>query len=96
MEPNPYAAIRTEQRSQPPPRRRIAVARAKTFWQSLSVACAKKTPAVAESAFFFGGLGAVAFGCWMAWHPLGPIVGGGIAFWLSLLISADRGDGKRT
>lgn len=28
------------------------------------------------TAFFVAGLSAVSFGCWLAWHPAGFIVGG--------------------
>jgi len=52
--------------------------------------CRKKMPAACESVFFFGGQLSIAFGSWMAWHPLGPIVAGVMAVWLSLLISAER------
>ncbi len=37
--------------------------------------------------FFLGGLGAVTVGCYMAYHPLGPLVGGLISAALGLLVS---------
>lgn len=47
-------------------------------------------PMVCEKVFFFGGLGAIAYGCWMVYRPAGPIVGGLICFWLATLISGER------
>ncbi len=51
-------------------------------------------PAVLEQGLFFGGLGSLSYGAWMIYHPLGPIVGGGLGVWVSFLISAERA-GKR-
>ena len=53
-------------------------------------ACSKRMPAVLEHSLFFGGLASVTFGCWMLCHPLGPLVGGGLAVWVSMLASMER------
>jgi len=49
---------------------------------------------VCEKLFFFGGLAAITWGCWMIYHPLGFVVGGMFGFWLSMLISIERGAGR--
>ncbi|HZT29257.1 MAG TPA: hypothetical protein VFA33_05205 [Bryobacteraceae bacterium] len=53
-------------------------------------ACRKRMPAVMENVLFFGGLASVVYGCWTVWHPLGPLVGGGLAVWVSMLTSLER------
>jgi hypothetical protein len=53
-------------------------------------ACQKRMPAVLEHSLFFGGLASVVCGCWMLYHPLGPLVGGGLAVWVSMLASMER------
>jgi len=53
-------------------------------------ACRAQTPAVLEKVLFFGGMAAVVWGVWMVYRPLGPIVGGGLAVWLGMLISVER------
>jgi hypothetical protein len=53
-------------------------------------ACQKRMPAVLEHSLFFGGLASVVWGCWMLYHPLGPLVGGGLAVWVSMLASMER------
>jgi hypothetical protein len=52
--------------------------------------CQKRMPAVLEHGLFFGGLASVVWGCWMLYHPLGPLVGGGLAVWVSMLASMER------
>ena len=53
-------------------------------------ACTKRMPGVVEHGLFFGGLASVTVGCWMVYHPLGPLVGGGLAVWVSMLASMER------
>lgn len=53
-------------------------------------ACQKRTSAVLENGLFYGGLACVVCGCWMVYHPLGPLVGGGLAVWLGMLTSVER------
>ncbi|HZT29509.1 MAG TPA: hypothetical protein VFA33_06480 [Bryobacteraceae bacterium] len=53
-------------------------------------ACQKRMPATMENVLFFGGLASVVGGCWMVWHPLAPLVGGGLAVWVSMLASMER------
>ena len=53
-------------------------------------ACQKRMPGVLEHGLFFGGLTSVAYGCWLVYHPLGPLVGGGLAVWVSMLASMER------
>ena len=55
-------------------------------------ACRKETPAVLEKILFFGGMGSVVWGCWMVYHPLGPMIGGVLAVWLGMLISVERNE----
>ena len=43
-----------------------------------------------EHLMFLGGLAAIAYGAWMIWHPLGPVVGGWFALKVSFLVSAER------
>lgn len=45
---------------------------------------------VIENALFFGGLVAFTFGCWLIYHPLGPIVGGVLAVWVSFLLASEH------
>ncbi len=52
--------------------------------------CQKRMPAVLEHGLFFGGLASVTVGCWMVYHPLGPLVGGGLVVWVSMLASMER------
>jgi hypothetical protein len=47
-------------------------------------------PAFLEQVFFFGGIASVSYGAWMIYKPLGPIIGGVSAVWISFLIAADR------
>lgn len=47
-------------------------------------------PAVFEQGLFFGGLTAIAYGAWMVYRPLGPIVGGVFAVKVAFLIAAER------
>ena len=47
-------------------------------------------PWTIEHALFVGGFACMAFGAWMVWHPLGPIVGGWFAVKIALLISQER------
>ena len=53
------------------------------------------TPAVLQQVLFFGGLAAMAFGFWMVYRPLGPIVGGGFSLWVAVLIALERSDKTR-
>ncbi len=93
VEENPFQAIAAAARK---PHARSTPARAVAAVRRggglLAAACRKQTPAVLEKSLFFGGMGAVVFGCWMIYHPLGPIVGGGIAVWLGMLISVERNE----
>jgi hypothetical protein len=56
----------------------------------LRTACQRRMPSVLEHSLFFGGLTSVIWGCWMLYHPLGPLVGGGLAVWVSMLASMER------
>lgn len=47
-------------------------------------------PAALEQGLCFGGLAAVTFGCWLVYRPLGFIIGGLLAVWISFAISAER------
>jgi len=47
-------------------------------------------PGLLEHGLFFSGLASVVCGCWMVYHPLGPLVGGGLAVWVSMLASMER------
>jgi hypothetical protein len=53
-------------------------------------AIAAIVPGIFENALFFGGLAAIAYGCWMIYKPLGPIVGGVFAVKVAFLIAAER------
>jgi len=53
-------------------------------------ACTKRMPAVLEHGLFFCGLASMTVGCWMVYHPLGPLAGGGLAVWVSMLASMER------
>ncbi len=53
-------------------------------------ACTKRMPAVLEHGLFFCGLASLTVGCWMVYHPLGPLAGGGLAVWVSMLASMER------
>ena len=79
MKPSPLAALRI---------------RAVLRLSRLSRAVAPIPPLVCEKLFFFGGLAAITWGCWMIYHPLGFVVGGMFGFWLSMLISIERGAGR--
>lgn len=62
----------------------------RTHLAKLRTAVAPLPPLVFEKLFFFGGLGSISFGVWLAYKPLGFVVGGLIAFWLATLISGER------
>lgn len=47
-------------------------------------------PLVAEKLLFYGGAASVVYGVGLVYKPLGFIVGGAIAFYLSTQISAER------
>jgi len=53
-------------------------------------ACRRRMPGLLEHGLFFSGLASVVCGCWMVYHPLGPLVGGGLAVWVSMLASMER------
>jgi hypothetical protein len=97
-EASPFSAIPPKVMAVPARRRRI-VAHVKEKGVQIGSICQKLAPAAFEKLFFFGGLASITLGCWMAWHPLGPLVGGSMMFWLSLLISSERAEqaaaGKR-
>jgi len=52
-------------------------------------------PLVAENVLLFGGMAAVTYGCWMIYHPLGPIVGGLLATRVAFMIEAERQNPSR-
>jgi hypothetical protein len=95
-DPNPFLALdreaprmahrRNARRSVP------VLGRARRALASFTKACRKQTPAALEKALFFGGMGSVVAGCWMIYRPLGPLVGGGLAVWLGMLISMERNE----
>ena len=98
-EASPFAALDpASERIQPQkPRARRwvparAVAAARRGADLFAAACRKPTPVVLEKVLFFGGLAAVVCGCWMIYRPLGPLVGGGLAVWLGMLISVERSE----
>jgi len=90
---NPYAALAAELDRTLGPRRlrslRMPTAIKRAGSQFVK-ACRAQTPAVLEKVLFFGGMAAVVWGVWMVYRPLGPIVGGGLAVWLGMLISVER------
>lgn len=47
-------------------------------------------PAIFENVLFFGGLASVAYGAWMIYKPLGPIVGGIFAVKVAFLMASGR------
>jgi hypothetical protein len=95
-EPNPFAALdpAPKRPAQKPRFRRASrvASGARLALASFTAVCRKQTPAVLEKALFFGGIGSVVSGCWMIYHPLGPLVGGGLAIWLGMLISVERNE----
>ena len=46
-------------------------------------------PEIAQFIFFFGGLSAIAYGAWMLYRPLGPIIGGILAVWVAFQLAKD-------
>jgi len=89
---NPYAALAAELDRTLGPRRfrpRVPPAMRRAGSQFVK-ACRAQTPAVLEKVLFFGGTAAVVWGVWMIYRPLGPILGGGLAVWLGMLISVER------
>lgn len=38
-----------------------------------------------QALLFFGGLTGISFGAWMVYHPLGPILGGIFAVYISFM-----------
>ena len=90
MEPAPFKAIPAEERRvSPPPRRFIAVGAPVV---GISRAVADRMPVLLEKGLFFGGICTVSIGFWMAWRPLGPIVGGAIAIYLGIQAALERLD----
>jgi hypothetical protein len=94
-DPNPYsildesaAAALAKGRQRVRPIRPVHALRRRAA--SFAAACRKQTPAVMEKFLFFGGMASVVCGCWMVYHPLGPLVGGGVAVWLGMLVSVER------
>lgn len=53
-------------------------------------ACKSVSAYTFEHFLFLGGLAAIAYGAWMIWHPLGPLIGGWFGLKLSFLVSAER------
>jgi hypothetical protein len=43
-----------------------------------------------QAVLFLGGLGAMAFGAWMVYRPLGPIVGGFFAVKIAFLLATEK------
>jgi hypothetical protein len=60
--------------------------------ESFGAVCRKQTPAALERVLFFGGLAAIVAGCWMIYRPLGPLVGGALSVWISMLMSLERAE----
>ncbi len=59
-------------------------------YSRLKKALAPIPPLVFEQLFFFAGLGAITYGCWLVFKALGWVVGGLIGVWLATMISAER------
>ena len=89
-----FGALREEPRPAPSPRRTPIAAIARRRASAFGGACGRMIPAVMEKSLFFGGLIAVVCGCWMIYRPLGPLVGGGVAIWLGMLVSIERSQVK--
>jgi hypothetical protein len=64
--------------------------RSKQRVQAFNYAVRRIVPWTIEHALYVGGHAAIAFGAWMIYHPLGPIIGGFCAIKIALLISAER------
>lgn len=47
------------------------------------------TPSVTARVLFYGGAFSIAYGFWLAWHPLGFIVGGAMGVWYGANIVAE-------
>lgn len=92
-EPSPFGALRQDDKKKEQPRRvgrTIVMQKAASFRSQFAQACVKYCPGAAQYALFLGGLVSISLGFWMAWKPLGPIVGGGIAVYVGMLLSADE------
>jgi len=93
-DPSPFAILEQSaaaaQRGQvrPVPKRTVNALRRGAAL--LASACKRHTPPATEKLLFYGGLAHIVLGCWMIYHPLGPLVGGGIAVWLGMLVSVER------
>jgi hypothetical protein len=51
---------------------------------------------VIEHIIYFAGLASITYGAWLAYHPLGFIIGGGLAVHTSFSIVAERAFAERT
>lgn len=43
-----------------------------------------------QAGLFYGGLGAITWGAWMIYRPLGPIVGGFFAIKIAFLLATEK------
>ncbi len=92
-DPSPFAILDQSVVAAHKQRSRMHVRTANAFRRraaSFAAACRKQTPAVMEKFLFFSGLASFVCGCWMIYRPLGPLVGGGVAVWLGMLVSVER------
>jgi hypothetical protein len=92
-EATPFGALRQDDKKKPQPQRvgrTIVMQKAAGFRTQFANACAKYVPGAIQYALFLGGLASISVGFWMAWKPLGPIVGGGIAVYVGMLLSVDE------
>lgn len=61
---------------------------AREKWRRLDVQVREIAAYSFEHALFIGGHAGMAYGAWMIWHPLGPLVGGWFAVKIALIISS--------
>lgn len=92
-EPSPFSML-DESRPAARSRQRVLPLRApnalRRGFAAFRKACTKRMSSLVEHGLFFGGLASVTVGCWMVYHPLGPLAGGGLAVWVSMLASMER------
>ncbi len=89
-EPSAFNALRQEEKTIPLRRGRpVLKEKSLSFGGKLSIFYAKYRTAMFAYPMFWGGLASVTVGFWMIYHPLGPIVGGTAAIYLSIAASTD-------
>lgn len=89
LEPSPFNVLEKDKQTPPIRRGQMLVAKKKEP-SVISKTVAKYVPPAAQYILFFSGLVAFTFGWWMIYHPLGPIVGGATAVFVSTILRSDE------